>query len=107
MIRKHSITLHGHRTSFSLEEPFLDELRRLADERGQSLAALIADVDAGRGTSANLSSALRLHVLTSLKATAAEAMPEQAVLEQAASEREPALVLAEVSNSHPADPQSD
>lgn len=66
MIRKYSATLHGHRTSFSLEAPFFDELRRLADARGISLAQLIAEVDDARADS-NLSSALRLHVLQALK----------------------------------------
>lgn len=62
MIRKYSATLHGHRTSFSLEEPFFAALRTIAEERGLPLAALIAEVD-DACTSGNLSSALRLHVL--------------------------------------------
>lgn len=66
MIRKYSTTLHGHRTSFSLEEAFFEEIRRLADERQIPLAALIAEVDDTRADS-NLSSALRIHVLESLK----------------------------------------
>lgn len=66
MIRKYSATLHGHRTSFSLEEAFLDELKRIASTRGLSLAALIAEVDDSR-TGGNLSSALRLHVLQDLR----------------------------------------
>lgn len=67
MIRKHSITLHGHRTSFSLEDAFLDELRVIAAERGIALAALIAGIDDARPVDSNLSSALRLHVLDKLK----------------------------------------
>lgn len=63
MIRKYSITLHGHRTSFSLEEEFHEELKALAVARGRSLAALIASVDEARDERDNLSSALRLHVL--------------------------------------------
>ena len=31
MIRKHSATLHGHRTSFSLEDAFWQELKEIAD----------------------------------------------------------------------------
>jgi predicted DNA-binding ribbon-helix-helix protein/catechol 2,3-dioxygenase-like lactoylglutathione lyase family enzyme len=63
MIRKYSITLHGHRTSFSLEEEFHDELKALAAARGRSLAAVIAEVDEARDERDNLSSALRVHVL--------------------------------------------
>lgn len=67
MIRKRSITLHGHRTSFSVEDAFLDELRTIASERGLSFAALIADIDEARPVDSNLSSALRLFVLRDLK----------------------------------------
>jgi len=67
MIQKYSITLHGHRTSFSLEEEFHDEIRALAAARGQSLAALIAEVDEARQGQDNLSSALRVFVLKAVK----------------------------------------
>ncbi|WP_276120910.1 MULTISPECIES: ribbon-helix-helix domain-containing protein [Pararhizobium] len=68
MIRKHSATLHGHRTSFSLEEPFWQELKVIADVRQIPLAQLIAEIDDMRPTDSNLSSALRLHVLAWIKA---------------------------------------
>lgn len=71
MIRKYSATLHGHRTSFSLEEAFFLELKRIAEERGLSLAALIAEID-DRRAGGNLSSALRLHVLDVLKSAQAQ-----------------------------------
>ena len=67
MIRKHSATLHGHRTSFSLEEPFWLELKTIADTRKIALAQLIAEVDDGRLADSNLSSALRVHVLNWIK----------------------------------------
>lgn len=66
-VRKHSVTIHGHRTSFSLEEAFRDELARIAQKRGMALAALIREVDADRKDGVNLSSALRLFVLEELK----------------------------------------
>lgn len=62
---KRSVTIAGHTTSISLEEPFWSALRRLAKVEGRSLAALITDIDERRGT--NLSSALRLYVLESLQ----------------------------------------
>ena len=66
-IQKHSVSIAGHRTSFSLEAPFLEALRRLADRRSVSLAGLVRDIDAERGEDTNLSSALRLAVLTDLQ----------------------------------------
>ena len=63
---KRSVNIAGHSTSVSLEEQFWRELKRIADERGISLAALIAEVDEDRKTD-NLSSALRLTVLEYLK----------------------------------------
>ncbi|MCY1669196.1 ribbon-helix-helix domain-containing protein [Rhizobium sp. SL86] len=67
MIRKHSATLHGHRTSFSLEDAFWDELKLIAAARKLSIAALIAEIDDARPADSNLSSALRLYVLSWLK----------------------------------------
>lgn len=72
MIRKYSATLHGHRTSFSLEEPFFDALKDIADGREMPLAALIAEIDDAR-VDGNLSSALRLHVLRHLQSARREA----------------------------------
>jgi predicted DNA-binding ribbon-helix-helix protein len=68
MIKKHSATLHGHRTSFSLEEDFWAEMKTIAETRAISLAALIAEIDDARAPESNLSSALRIHVLHWLKA---------------------------------------
>jgi len=65
---KHSIVIAGHRTSVSLEDAFWRALKEIAARDGVSLAALVAQVDAGRGE-ANLSSALRVFALE--RATAA------------------------------------
>lgn len=62
---KRSVTIAGHITSVSLEEPFWTHLKSIAKARGLSLAALITDIDERRGT--NLSSALRLYVLDYLQ----------------------------------------
>ena len=62
---KRSVSVAGHRTSVSLETVFWDELARLAKARHVSLNTLIADVDAAR--TGNLSSALRLFILHTLK----------------------------------------
>jgi len=62
-VQKRSITIRGHRTSFSIEQPFLDDLRAIAADRGIALAVLVAEIDAARPRDANLSSALRIFVL--------------------------------------------
>lgn len=67
-VAKRSLSVAGHRTSVSLEEGFWDELRRIAGQRGQSVAALVAEIDRGRA-GANLSSALRVFVLDQLRAS--------------------------------------
>ena len=67
MIRKHSATLHGHRTSFTLEDVFWDELKLIAETRQISLAGLIAEIDDNREAESNLSSALRVYVLQWIK----------------------------------------
>ena len=64
MIKKRSITIHGHRTSVSLEEPFWTILQATASRRGLSLASLVQIVDKDRNN--GLSSALRLFVLAEL-----------------------------------------
>lgn len=67
-IVKRSVSIQGHRTSFSLEQPFHDELVVIADKRGMALAALVGEIDRTRPEGTNLSSALRLYVLAQLKA---------------------------------------
>jgi predicted DNA-binding ribbon-helix-helix protein len=63
---KRSVRIAGHPTSVSLEPEFWDALKDIAKARGLSINELVAEVDAGRKT--NLSSALRVYVLTSLRA---------------------------------------
>ena len=76
LVRKRSVSIRGHRTSYSLEQPFFDELVAIAAERQVPLAALIAEIDASRPRDANLSSALRLFVLGEAKRKSAHA-PEK------------------------------
>lgn len=66
-MKKHSITIAGHRTSLSLEDAFWDELKRLAAERGQTLSGLVTEIDNNRDLKTNLCSALRLYVLDAIK----------------------------------------
>lgn len=74
-ILKRSIAVAGHRTSISLEEPFWNALLDLAKADGVSVSALIARIDAVRGTQ-NLSSAIRVHVLERVRASTRPDEPE-------------------------------
>jgi len=65
-IRKRSVTIAGHRTSVSLEEAFWDLLLGIANARGQSVSELVTEIDRQRG--GNLSSAIRVFVLTEVAA---------------------------------------
>jgi predicted DNA-binding ribbon-helix-helix protein len=66
-VRKRSVTIRGHRTSYSLEEAFQNELEKIAASRSTPLAALVAEIDETRPRDANLSSALRLFVLDAVR----------------------------------------
>ena len=64
-LKKHSVDIDGHRTSVSIEAPFWDALRALADKRQLSVNQLIAEIDKDRA--GNLSSAIRVYVLRALQ----------------------------------------
>lgn len=61
-IIKRSVVLDGHKTSISLEEEFWSGLKKIAQARGVSPSAVIANIDAGRHQG-GLSSAIRVFVL--------------------------------------------
>ena len=63
-LEKRSLSLAGHRTSVALESAFWQALVSLAASRGQSLSALVLDVDAARAADQTLASALRLEALS-------------------------------------------
>ncbi|MEZ0170058.1 ribbon-helix-helix domain-containing protein [Microvirga sp. TS319] len=65
-IVKRSVSIAGHRTSISLEEPFWQILREIAEREKLSVQALIGRIDAERGEQ-NLSSAIRVFVLMDLR----------------------------------------
>lgn len=62
---KRSLTLHGHRTSVSLESPFWAAFRDLAQAEGLTLNALAERIDDARGDQ-GLASAIRVAVLARL-----------------------------------------
>jgi predicted DNA-binding ribbon-helix-helix protein len=61
-VEKRSLTIAGHRTSIAIENDFWAGLEAMAESRGMSIAAVIAEIDQQREVP-NLSSAVRLAVL--------------------------------------------
>jgi predicted DNA-binding ribbon-helix-helix protein len=61
-LKKRSFSVAGHRTSVALEPEFWAVLDADAAKSRQSLAGLVASIDAARGERP-LASALRLHAL--------------------------------------------
>jgi predicted DNA-binding ribbon-helix-helix protein len=68
---KHSLTLHGHRTSVSLEPAFWEAFQAMAQDRGLTLNALAAEIDATRADQ-GLATAIRLAVLHHLQSRSAQ-----------------------------------
>ena len=62
---KRSLTLCGHRTSVTLEEPFWKEFQSLAKDQQISVNALASRIDAARPSGVGLASAIRVFVLDS------------------------------------------
>ena len=68
-LKKHSVSIAGHRTSVTLEAAFWERLTAIAQERKTTVAALIAAIDDARAADSaapNLSSAIRVFVLKAL-----------------------------------------
>lgn len=67
-IVKRSVTIAGHASSVSIEKPFWDAFKAIAESKGTSINKLVTEIDDARvgGESVNLSSAIRLYVLDAL-----------------------------------------
>jgi predicted DNA-binding ribbon-helix-helix protein len=72
-VAKRSLTVAGHRTSVSLEEPFWTSLAEIAAARRSSVAGVVAAVDRNRDGRTNLSAAIRVFVLDWYRKRAAAA----------------------------------
>ena len=59
---KRSLTLRGHRTSVSLENPFWSAYCEIVASQGKTINGSAAEIDAARGD-IGLASAIRLFVL--------------------------------------------
>ena len=78
-IVKRSVELNGHKTSVSLEDEFWNGLRLIAEAQKIALPALLQSIDATRGQS-NLSSAIRVFVLSHYRARSAPPTPGVSLL---------------------------
>lgn len=63
-LKKHSLTLGGHRTSISLEDIFWQQLAIIAKQQNKSVQELIEAIDKRR--EGNLSSAIRVYIVEAL-----------------------------------------
>ena len=61
--QKRSLTLNGHRTSVSLEEPFWNYFCELALEKNLSLNILASEIDINRESNVGLATAIRVFCL--------------------------------------------
>ena len=66
-IVKHSVVINGHKTSVSLEQPFWNIVREIAEAEQMTVSALLRQIDESR-RHANLSSAVRIFVLERVRA---------------------------------------
>ncbi len=65
---KRSLTIAGHRTSITLEQPFWDELKALACTDKVSVTELVRRIDTDRKGAGSLTSAIRVFILQRVKA---------------------------------------
>lgn len=62
-VKKHSVVIHGHKTSVSIEDEFWDALVKLADDSMFTIGQMVRMIDKERQGAAanyNLSSAIRV-----------------------------------------------
>jgi predicted DNA-binding ribbon-helix-helix protein len=63
VVKKRSVSIKGHRTSYSIEDEFQEALETIALSRELPIARLIADIDSAPRPDGGLSSAIRIYVL--------------------------------------------
>jgi predicted DNA-binding ribbon-helix-helix protein len=86
-IQKRSVIIASHRTSVSLEPEFWAALKDIAQRRDKSINELVTEIDGQRR--GNLSSALRVYVLTFLQGQLASASEPREPVAAETVEREP------------------
>lgn len=73
-IKKRSVQIAGHPTSLTMEEAFWEALHEIAQQKEITINRLITEIDQGRNLekTPNLSSAVRVYVLTYYKGKSAQ-----------------------------------
>lgn len=72
-IVKRSVVIQGHKTSVSLEQPFWNIVREIAQAERTTVSALLRRIDEAR-QHANMSSAVRVYVLEHTRARAQQSI---------------------------------
>lgn len=67
MLKKSVIIGGRHSTSISLEKEFYAELQEIAQKRALSINQIITEIDNFRNDNNNLSSAIRIYILQTIK----------------------------------------
>lgn len=65
-MKKHSITIKGHKTSITLEAEFWNELKLISQKENKSIQQIITEIDSVCDNK-NLSSSIRIFILNYLK----------------------------------------
>ena len=86
---KRSIVIDGHKTSVSLEDPFWNDLKKIAHIQSVTLSELVARIHGTRKQS-NLSSAIRVFVLHHFRNENGQMGVAKAHLSTMGAERRPA-----------------
>jgi len=66
LMKKRSVVIAGHRTSVSLEDAFWTALKEIATRKGLTVNQLVTGID--RQRAGNLSSAIRVYILQTVRA---------------------------------------
>jgi predicted DNA-binding ribbon-helix-helix protein len=65
-VKKRSVSINGHRTSYSIEDEFQLALETIAKSQSRSLASVINEIDAVPRHEGGLSSAIRVYILKNI-----------------------------------------
>jgi predicted DNA-binding ribbon-helix-helix protein len=65
-VKKRSVSINGHRTSYSIEDEFQAALEAIALARNIAVARLVAEIDSAPRPQGGLSSAIRVFVLNAV-----------------------------------------
>jgi len=74
-LQPRSVQIGSRRTTLRLEDEYWEELQRMAAERRMSIAQIVTAIDATEPS--NLSSAIRVFILRSVRATLDRARPHR------------------------------